>query len=93
MEEDDGVAGGEDLHLEVVVPEDVQAVMNAAEDGDAQALSTALGHSPFYRHFLVQSVRSCALCSHELDLHSAALAFPGGNSVQIFANLQKDSSI
>lgn len=45
IEEDDGVAGGEDLHLEVVVPEDVQAVMNAAEDGDAQALSTALGHS------------------------------------------------
>lgn len=53
MEDDDGVAGGKDLHLEVVVPEDVQTVMNAAEDGDAQALSTALGHSPFYRLFLV----------------------------------------
>lgn len=45
MEEEDGNAGhgGDDLDLPVVVPDDVQAVMNAAEDGDAQALSTALG--------------------------------------------------
>lgn len=47
MEEDDGNAGhgGDDLDLQVVVPEDVQAVMNAAEEGDAGALSTALGLS------------------------------------------------
>jgi len=48
MEEEDGIATGhegDNLHLEAVVPEDVQAVMSAAEDGDAQALSTALGSS------------------------------------------------
>jgi len=47
MEEEDGIATGhegDNLHLEAVVPEDVQAVMSAAEDGDAQALSTALGN-------------------------------------------------
>jgi ankyrin repeat protein len=43
MEEEDGNGhGGEDLDLEVVVPEDVQAVMNAAEEGDAEALTIAL---------------------------------------------------
>ena len=43
MEEDGNAGHGEDLDLQVVVPEDVQAVMNAAEEGDAQALSSALG--------------------------------------------------
>lgn len=46
MEEEDGNGhGGEDLDLEVVVPKDVQAVMNAAEEGDAEALTIALGLS------------------------------------------------
>ena len=34
---------GENLELQAAVPEDVQAVMAAAEDGDAEALSQALG--------------------------------------------------
>ncbi|KAG0588087.1 hypothetical protein KC19_2G215000 [Ceratodon purpureus] len=44
MEEDGNAGHGEDLDLQVVVPEDVQAVMNAAEEGDAQALSSALAN-------------------------------------------------
>jgi len=45
-----GHGGNEDLDLPVAVPEDVQAVMIAAEDGDAPSLSTALGSS----HFLLR---------------------------------------
>jgi len=35
---------GENLELQAAVPEDVQAVMAAAEDGDAEALSQALAN-------------------------------------------------
>jgi hypothetical protein len=77
MEEEDGNAGhaGDDLDLQVVVPEDVQAVMNAAEEGDAEALSTALGLSPLLFSSLLSAPASgvgdllspsltyCALCN------------------------------
>lgn len=41
MDEEEGE--GDDLDLQPAVPEDVQAVMVAAEEGNASALSRALG--------------------------------------------------
>lgn len=43
---------GENLELQAAVPEDVQAVMAAAEDGDAEALSQALGEHHFISHHI-----------------------------------------
>lgn len=45
MEEEpdgNGGHGGDDLGLQVAMPADVQAVLNAAEKGDTQPLSTSL---------------------------------------------------
>ena len=45
MDEEEGE--GDDLDLQPAVPEDVQAVMVAAEEGNASALSRALGENIF----------------------------------------------
>ena len=45
MDEEEGE--GDDLDLQPAVPEDVQAVMVAAEEGNASALSRALGEKIF----------------------------------------------
>jgi hypothetical protein len=68
---------GENLELQAAVPEDVQAVMAAAEDGDAEALSQALGeqhhitllHITSYQHDIY------ILLLLLLLLHSPGLSF------------------
>lgn len=56
MDEEEGE--GDDLDLQPAVPEDVQAVMVAAEEGNASALSRALGE--------IKIKALCLLCNSHL---------------------------
>lgn len=65
VEEEDGE--GDDLNFQAVVPEDVQNVMTAAEEGDSSALSRAIGmDTRYFRYFLFcDDQMGFETCCHE----------------------------